>query len=512
MHRTAVLSLSLIVAGSCAIAAANPVPDGPLRAGYEQLYQGDRKGAQEYFRALAAREPNSLGAAFGGLLALHHLGLRDEGRQKEFERGIDQLIKTAAARYDRSKKDMDALFYLAQAYTWRGRYRYEHDKGIWSAARDAAKAKGYGEEYAKIDPGRADADYALGIYNYYVDIAPSFVKFLRVLLFLPKGGRVEGLKQLERAAREAELWGPLAQDTLRDIYASLESRVEDAVRMAEGLQKRYPENPEYRFALAGLYSNAAMEEYRRAAEQYNAIVARVDQAHPNYKPEDRYRAVSALSRVEQQQWRLDDAIAVLDPVVAAAPASPDWVVPNFLLTRSNLRGLLNDPRAAEDARRVLAEPKWQSRHKNAEELLKWIEQRRASGEAAVYAELIPANRLAGEHRWDEARAAYESVRARHPDDPQVRFRLAQLEFNRGDDSKAEAGFSSIMNAGAKTPAWLRSSAMLYVARIQDLRGRRDEALHLYKRIAAEYEHESAASGARAGMVAPYRRRSPTASK
>jgi tetratricopeptide (TPR) repeat protein len=169
-------------------------------------------------------------------------------------------------------------------------------------------------------------------------------------------------------------------------------------------------------------------------------------------------------------------------------------------------------RAAEDARRVLAESKWQTRHKNAEELLKWAEQRKASGEGTIYAELLPANRLAVEHRWDEARAAYESVRARHADDPQVRFRIAQLEFNRGDDAKAEAEFSSIMNAGTKTPAWIRSNAMLHVARIQDLRGRRDEALRLYKRIVAEYEHESAAAGARAGLVAPYRRRSAPPSK
>src|SRR5262245_61497901 len=92
MHLLGRLAAGLIVEGSSAMAAASPVPDSPLRTGYEQLYQGDVKGALEYFRALAAREPNNLGAPFSVLVALHHLGLRDDARQREFERGIDQLI------------------------------------------------------------------------------------------------------------------------------------------------------------------------------------------------------------------------------------------------------------------------------------------------------------------------------------------------------------------------------------------------------------------------------------
>ena len=47
---------------------------------------------------------------------------------------------------------------------------------IWAASRDAARAKRFGEAYIKRHPEHGDAYLALGSYNYYVAIAPAFVK------------------------------------------------------------------------------------------------------------------------------------------------------------------------------------------------------------------------------------------------------------------------------------------------------------------------------------------------
>src|SRR6185436_9721942 len=111
---------------------------------------------------------------------------------------------------------------------------------------------------------------------------------------------------------------------------------------------------------------------------------------------------------------------MLTATIDAAPSKPDWAMPSFLNRRGNLRAMAGDPAAAEDARRVLAEPKWSAQHKSATELIGWIEARRASGEAAAYTSLIRGNRLVVEKRWDEAAAAYETARRERPNDPQVR--------------------------------------------------------------------------------------------
>ena len=58
-------------------------------------------------------------------------------------------------------------------------------------------------------------------------------------------------------------------------------------------------------------------------------------------------------------------------------------MPTFLLRRANYRALLGDGGADGDVQRVLAEPTWKDRHKNATDLLKWMRaaprQRRCGG-------------------------------------------------------------------------------------------------------------------------------------
>ncbi len=477
-----------------------------LRTVYEHLYGGDGAGAYNEFRTQSDREPENLGASYGVLMALHSRGLRNPTLQKEFEARIDQLIQKASARYEKNKRDTDAVFYLEQGYLTRARYRMENDKGIVGAARDGIKAKTYADECIKLDPGRPDGYLAAGLYNYYVDIMPAAFKWLRTLLFMPAGNRTEGLKQLARVAESGDLFAPAAQDFLLDIYASEENRYEDAVRMAENLQKKYPENPQFRFTVAGLYSNANIEDYERAAQQYSTIIQRVDQKHPHYKDQDRYQAVMNLARMRQSQWRYDEAISLLTPVIDSNVTQPDWIMPNFLLTRANYRALMGDSHAADDSRQVLSNVKWKNRQASAQQQLKWIEQRQQSSEGKIFAELIPGNRLVSEHRWDEARQEYDKLRSRYPNDWQVRYRIAYLQFARADYAQCESALNPIVNANAREmPDWIKPAAMLQLARIYDIRGQREQAVAMYKRIVAAYEKTGPGQTAQAGLVTPYRR-------
>src|SRR5262249_32091428 len=339
------------------VSAQSASPD-LIRAGYERLYQGDFNEAYNQFVALSQREPENLGASFGVLMALYERGLRDLKLQKEFEQRVDQLIQKATARYEKTKKDTDALFYLEQAYLNRARYRADFGKGMWGAVRDGIKAKSYGDEYIKVDPGRTDGYLAVGLYNYYVDIMPSVFKIFRVMLFMPGGNRTEGLKQIEKAAYGGGMFPAFARDALADIYQEFENRVPDSVRLIEDLHKQYPENPKYRLTLAGLYSRPEIEDYERAAQQYATIVQRVDQKHPHYKTDQRYQALQNLARMRQQQWRYEEAVSILTPVVESNVSEPDWVMPNFLLARANYRLLMNDENAAADAQKVLSDVKW----------------------------------------------------------------------------------------------------------------------------------------------------------
>jgi len=331
------------------------------------------------------------------------------------------------------------------------------------------------------------------------------LKLLRVLLFIPGGDRSLGLQQLERAAREGELWAPQARLELIQIYGWLEGRVDEAVGLAETLARTYPDNPEISLRLARLYAGPAVEDYGAAAGELERVLARAEARHPHYPAAIRFQALLALAEVRAQQWRLQEAITLLDTVIDSPPPDPAWALPRALLARGRYRALLDQPEAEADARRVLAEPRWKDKWREpAQQQLEWMAARRASGEAARYAELVPGNRLVAEGRAELAEKFYEQQRRLHPNDPQVRYRLARLRFLRGEWAEAEAQFRRLADQPASSPDWLRAGVLLHLARLHDVRGEREAALKLYRKVADDYESEAAALAARLGLVTPYR--------
>jgi hypothetical protein len=479
-------------------------PGDPIAAAYQRLYAGDPDEALQQFDALHAQNPQQLPAWFGSLFTGFARLQADDSGEAAFEQSLDEFLAAADARYSRSRADAEALFYLGHASMLRAAYRLSEDKGMWGAARDAARAKGYAEQYIRQHPEHGDAYLTLGIYNYFVGIAPTFAKVLRVLLFMPGGNRMEGLAQLERAARDGSLFAPLAQGLVGNLYGAFEGRLRDAVATTERLTTQYPGNSMVRLSLAQLYAHPTVEAYDRAAAQYRAVIDHAPSTSLVGQSE-RLAATLGLAALRRIQWRLDEAIALLQPTIDHPVEKPAWVVPTFLLQRANYRMLLNDPKAADDVRRVLGNPKMAKWHKEAREDARtidaWLQR---STDAALYASLIPGNQLVADERWDEARAFYVRAGTAANARWQVQYRLAVLDFSRGDYARATPALESLVAANAKMPDWLKASALLHLAWTRDLAGRRADALTLYKRILDDYDDETAAGPARVGLLTPYK--------
>ena len=496
------VSICAVVIGLAAAASPAAGQDAVL-TGYRQYFAGDRTAARQTLERVLSADAGSLPARFG---LLHMLMRRvdEEGRMgPEFENRLNAFLADAEKRHDRSAQDSEAIFYLAQGYMMRAQYRVNHDKGMWGAARDGARAKRLIDIYVKRYPQHADAYFTLGLYNYYVDIAPAFVRVLRLFLFLPGGDRVEGLKQIERAYTQGSLFSFPAGMILMEIYSTYEHRGAEAVLVGERLWRDFPNNPDVGMQLGELYASPAIEDLAAAAERYESVLKR-EAARNTTEGNATHRARLGLAGIRQQQWRLTDAIKVLSDGIAGNPLDPAWVMPALLLRRGNYRGLVGEAAATEDAQRVRADPRWKDFHKSADEQLAWIATRRQSGEEAIYAALLPGNRLVADRRWNEAAIAYEKVRQQYSADPQVRYRIAYLLFARGETAQAAPEFSALSTTKS-APAWIRAQALLYLARSYDLAGRRADAVKLYERIVDDYEREAAAYRARVGLVTPYRR-------
>ena len=497
--------LVLVAVGALLCGAQASAQDSAVSDGYQQLYSGRPEDAAAHFTRLRSQRRDALAPWFGSLFSTMLRLEYDDTLEAELERGLDSFIEHAGARHRRNADDAEALFYLAQAHLLRGTFRFTADKGVWGAARDGARSKGLADEYLKRHPEHGDAYLALGLYNYFVDIAPNFVKVLRVLLFLPAGNRAEGIAQLERAAAAGNMFAPFAQMALADIYGTLEGRPREAIAIAERYLQRFPDNAGVRLTLASIHMHPAIEEYERAEQELKAVLAATTGAFPRHVAQ-RYSAVLGLASLRRTQWRIEDAIALLDSALENAPAKPPWILPTLLLRRGNYKMLINDPSAPADILRVRSNAELKEWHEPAQQLLTAHDKRVRSGEGSIYTALIPGNRLVAEDRFDDARAFYDTLAARHPADWQVRYRLAYLEFARERYDTAATGMQAIVNSPAPMPDWLSAAALLHLAYTHDLAGRRAEALKLYRRVVDKYEDDSSAGAARLGIISAYRRK------
>ena len=139
----------------------------------------------------------------------------------------------------------EAWFYLGAAYGVRAQFRVHRVERL-AAARDGKRIKESLERALALDPGMHDAEFGIGMYRYYADIAPAVFRFLRFLLLMPGGDRVDGLRQLERAATRGMLVGGEARYQIHVIYLWYEKKWLEALGIIRSLQSRYPRNPLFR--------------------------------------------------------------------------------------------------------------------------------------------------------------------------------------------------------------------------------------------------------------------------
>jgi tetratricopeptide (TPR) repeat protein len=500
----AAVLVSAVHAPTRAEEAAPFSADGALGTAYEAYYRGDKAGADAAFREIVARRPDDLGGAFGRLVVAYSRLGPYSAASPAFEQSVNAFIARAAERYDRNRADEDALFHLAFGYTLRSAYRFEHQTGMIGAARDGGRARGYIDTYLTAHPENGDAHLVRGMYNYFVDLAPTFVHVFRFLLFLPAGTRTGGLTDIEYAAAHGVLFGRMAQLQLVPIYGALEGRPAEAIALGERLERELPTNDEAAFALANVYISPAVEARDLAGRVYQGIIDRHRADDTSDGVTARARASYGLAGARFDAWRCDEALGILTETIDAPGAAPDWVLPRFLLRRSGYRLLLNDRHAGEDAQRVLDDPALARWHDDAHDLLKRVAEYQSRGDPSLYAALVPANRLVVEGQYAEARARYEAIARGRMADLQVRYRMAYLDFAQGLDAQARSTFEALATTRG-APDWVRASSWLYVGRLDDLSGRRAAAVRAYRKVVDDYADERASLAAQVGVITPYQR-------
>jgi hypothetical protein len=218
--------------------------------------------------------------------------------------------------------------------------------------------KKYAERLIEKEPKYYEAYYLTGSFNYFADVLPSHLKFLRSLLFLPGGDRRAGLKQLIIAYQKGNLVSEEAGRTLALVYTYYEKRPDYGTEMCDNLLSRYPENYETSlFKGINLYFESEFEKSANWLTQVRQALLAYSQKHPKGRPADqqivpvyfglerevRYWIARDLIQMGRDQEAREILLDLADPEIH----QPYWVMRGVFLSLAQLDYRAGNPENAE---------------------------------------------------------------------------------------------------------------------------------------------------------------------
>jgi tetratricopeptide (TPR) repeat protein len=166
-------------------------------------------------------------------------------------RRLDELaIRKAETRLHAHQDEARSYFYAGMGYGLRARLEALRDHAL-GTARAGKRLRNLSLAALKLDPNLNDAWFGVGLYNYFVDTLPIYVKMLRFLILLPGGDRHVGLRQIQQAMEKGQLINSEARFHLAKNYSrSTDQQFERSLELLRQMEQEYPHNPLWKL-LAG---------------------------------------------------------------------------------------------------------------------------------------------------------------------------------------------------------------------------------------------------------------------
>lgn len=203
---------------------------------------------------------------YGMTFPRHHPKAAADRRYLELAAKVTSLAEKQLKRQETAEMHFyagtgDAL--SARLYGLRGENRATAHFGV--------RAREHFLRAIALDPNLADADFGLGLYNYYVDTLSGIARVLRFFMGIPGGNKQEGIRQLRRAMDEGVLVSAEARFYLAINLHNYDQRYEPALEAITPLVEKYPSNPLFQLARGDLLAKLGRKE--QAAESYRAAMA-----------------------------------------------------------------------------------------------------------------------------------------------------------------------------------------------------------------------------------------------
>jgi len=247
-------------------------PEAP--AILEKIYSFDLHGGMEAAKRMEEQRPTD---PLGYLLEAEALWWRIWCTTAEFKYGMTDARRRPKLDSDQHYLDLAArASQLAEAQLKQNESAEMH---FYAGMADAASARLYGLRgenrnaaragvrcrdhllRAKaLDPALADADFALGLYDYYVDTLSTVAKILRFFMGIPGGSKQDGIRLLDHAISEGLLTPSVARFYLALNLHRYDQQYERALIVITPLTQQFPSNPLFQLARGDLLAKLGRKE------------------------------------------------------------------------------------------------------------------------------------------------------------------------------------------------------------------------------------------------------------
>jgi tetratricopeptide (TPR) repeat protein len=261
--------------------------------GMNKLMDGDFDSAIEVFRQIQKSEPESpLGYLLeadvnwwkiylteGNLIdpdVFESLSEAATPYDGDFRRLDELAIRKAETRIHAHQDEARSCFYEGLAYALRVGLEALRDHAL-ATARAGKRLRSFSLAALKLDPNLNDAYFGVGLYNYFVDTLPTYVKMLRFLILLPGGDRLDGLRQIQQAMEKGQLVTGEAKFHLAKNYSrSSDRQFARSLELFRQMEHQYPHNPLWKL-LAGSVE-LRMGDVKEGEALYRQVID--ETAHP----------------------------------------------------------------------------------------------------------------------------------------------------------------------------------------------------------------------------------------
>lgn len=220
--------------------------DSLIIKGADYIYNCQFANAEETFTEVIKRYPdNPAGYFLDAMVEWWKIITYRNSRVYDdlFLRKIERVITKCDSMLDKNPGDIAALFFKGGALGYRARY-YVVRKSWFNAATDGYNAFKILMKTYEIAPNNHDIMLGTGIYNYMAAVLPEEYPAIKPLIaFVPVGDKKLGLLQLKAAARYARYSAVESKIALLQIYYDFEKNYFEALKIAEELHNKYPNNP-----------------------------------------------------------------------------------------------------------------------------------------------------------------------------------------------------------------------------------------------------------------------------